>query len=191
MQRLIALFLLIFSSPFLAVMYIVVRITSNGPFIFQQIRLGKDKKPFIIYKIRTMEENAEIKKQKLLSLNERTGPVFKIRNDPRFTKVGKILSRSGLDELPQLINILKGDMVFVGPRPFPIDESEKIPRNYDKRFEVLPGITSSWVTQGPDRLSFDEWMSLDCEYVKNKNWTTDLHIGIKTILLIIRFSLKI
>ena len=191
MQRLIALFLLIFSSPFLAVMYIVVRITSNGPFIFQQIRLGKDKKPFIIYKIRTMEENAEIKKQKLLPLNERTGPVFKIRNDPRFTKVGKILSRSGLDELPQLINILKGDMVFVGPRPFPIDESEKIPRNYDKRFDVLPGITSSWVTQGPDRLSFAEWMRLDCKYVENKNWTTDLNIGIKTTLLIIRFILKI
>ena len=191
MQRLIALFLLIFSSPFLAVMYIVVRITSNGPFIFQQIRLGKDKKPFIIYKIRTMEENAEIKKQKLLSLNERTGPVFKIRNDPRFTKVGKILSRSGLDELPQLINIVKGDMVFVGPRPFPIDESEKIPRNYDKRFDVLPGITSSWVTQGPDRLSLAEWMRLDCKYVENKNWTTDLNIGIKTTLLIIRFILKI
>jgi len=191
MQRIAAVLLIIILFPALLLLSLFIVTFSGLPIFFTQKRAGKNKIPFTIYKFRTMIISADKKKESLMSLNERTSPVFKIRNDPRFTKIGKFLSHTGLDELPQLINILKGDMVFVGPRPFPIDESEKIPRNYDKRFDVLPGITSSWVTQGPDRLSFAEWMRLDCEYVENKYWTTDIKIGIKTILLIIRFILKI
>jgi len=132
-----------------------------------------------------MIASAYQKKKSLMSLNERTWPVFKIRNDPRFTKIGRFLSHTGLDELPQLINIVKGDMALVGPRPLPMDEAQNVPQKYLKRFSQLPGITSSWVTQGPDRLSFDEWMKLDLSYVRSRNWRYDLWICVKTIHMIL------
>ena len=132
MQKLIALILFVITSPLLFIFFILVRTTSRGPFIFSQPRLGQYKKPFRIYKIRTMVLGAENMKHELMSLNERTGPVFKIRNDPRYTTVGKFLSHAGLDELPQLINIIKGEMAFVGPRPFPINEATQVPEKYKK-----------------------------------------------------------
>ncbi|OGG02906.1 hypothetical protein A2W14_00115 [Candidatus Gottesmanbacteria bacterium RBG_16_37_8] len=136
---------------------------------------------FTLYKIRTMVKNAEKFKNKYRSLNEADGPVFKIRNDPRYTQVGRFLAYYGLDELPQLINIIKGEMSFVGPRPLPVEEALKIPKRYNMRFSVLPGITSSWVVAGAHKLSFRRWMEKDMEYIRKKSIWYDLKIILQTI----------
>lgn len=188
--RILAFFLLVIFSPLFIILYFLVKKTSKGSFLFKQLRAGKDKKPFLIYKIRTMVDNAESIKPKIKSLNEVDGPVFKIYNDPRFTKVGKFLSHAGLDELPQLINIIKGEMDFVGPRPLPIEEAVKIPKKYEKRFSVLPGITSPWVLQGAHKLSFDQWMESDLDYIKNKSFWYDLVILGKSVFLILKLISK-
>lgn len=163
---------------------------SPGSFIFSQKRTGKDKKVFIMYKIRTMVENAEDQRSKIRDQNEADGPVFKIRDDPRYTKIGKFLSHTGLDEILQLINIIKGEMAFVGPRPLPVDEALNIPRRYDGRFSVFPGLTSLWIVKGAHQLSFEKWMQLDREYVHNKSLMTDLKILFSTTLLIIQLVSK-
>jgi lipopolysaccharide/colanic/teichoic acid biosynthesis glycosyltransferase len=191
MQRLAALILLIFFFPLFGIFYLLIKLTSRGPFIFKQKRLGKGKKPFIIYKIRTMVENAEDLKSKIHHLNQADGPVFKIRNDPRYTKVGKLIAQTGLDELPQLINIIKGEMSFVGPRPLPVDEALKVPKKYENRFSVLPGITSLWVIKGSHKLTFDQWMKLDLEYIKNNSVYLDIKIMLLTIIMISRSLLKL
>lgn len=181
-----AFILLIVCAPLFLLFYILVKTTSKGPFIFKQKRVGKDKKIFMIYKIRTMVEEAENLKSKIQNLNEADGPVFKIRDDPRYTKLGKFISHTGLDELPQFINIIKGEMSFVGPRPLPVIEAKKVPKKYERRFSVLPGITSSWVIAGSHQLTFNEWMRLDLEYVNKRNIWYDLEIAVKTIFLILR-----
>lgn len=186
MQSLIASTLLIILSPFLLTLFILVKLTSKGPFIFKQKRAGKDKKPFYIYKIRTMVENAEIIKSKIQNLNEADGPVFKIAQDPRYTKFGRFLAHTGLDEVPQLINIIKGEMAFVGPRPLPVEEAKKVNKKYDRRFSVLPGISSLWVVQGTNHQDFNKWMKLDLEYVKNKSFWYNFMIAIKTVWLLIK-----
>jgi len=158
----------------------------NYTIFFKQKRLGKDRKPFFIYKFRTMVENAEDLRSRIYHLNEADEPVFKIRNDPRYTKIGRFLARSGLDEIPQLINILKGEMALVGPRPLPVMEANKVPKKYNKRFSVLPGITSLWVVRGADHSSFNQWMEDDIEYIKNKSFWYDLKIIILTIWMLLR-----
>lgn len=190
MQRLLAFILLIFFSPLLIVLYIIVKLTSDGPFIFKQKRLGKDKKPFFIYKIRTMVVDAEDLSSTIYHLNEADGPVFKIHNDPRHTKFGSFLAHSGLDELPQLINIIKGEMAFVGPRPLPINEAIKVPEKYERRFSILPGLSSLWVIRGTDHSDFDSWMELDLKYVKNRGVWYDFIIAVKTIWLLAKLTLK-
>lgn len=190
MQNLLALFLIIICSPVFLLIYIVLKITSNGSFIFSQIRLGKNKQPFTMYKIRTMIHNAEELQNKYLHLNIADGPVFKIPNDPRYTRIGRILSKTGLDELPQLFNILKGEMAFVGPRPLPVKEANKISIKYAKRFSVLPGITSPWVIKGTHKLSFKEWMELDLDYVKKKSVLLDVSIALQTIGLLLKFLFR-
>lgn len=189
-QRIIALILLIALLPILIPLFLLVKLTSEGPFIFKQKRLGKHKKVFIMYKIRTMVENTESLKSKYQHLNEADGPVFKIRNDPRYTKIGKILSHSALDEFPQLVNVLKGEMALVGPRPLPVNEALKVPKKYQKRFSVLPGITSLWIIKGAHRLNFEKWMELDLEYVKRKSLKYDIIIFTLTVLDIGKLFLK-
>lgn len=185
MVRLLALILTLLLAPCFLLFYILVKITSKGPFLFIQKRAGKDKKPFFMYKIRTMIDNAEKLKMNYRTLNEADGPVFKIRNDPRYTRVGKWLSHTGLDELPQLINVIRGEMAFVGPRPLPLSEADKIPKKYSIRFSIAPGITSPWVIKGAHKLSFQQWMTLDCEYVKNRSYKQDLVIAGKTVIVIL------
>ena len=185
LERLLATLLCIFFLPLFAILYVIVRLDSDGPFIFLQLRMGKDKKPFWIYKIRTMVKQAESLKLKVERLNEADGPVFKIRNDPRYTRAGKFLSRAALDELPQLINVVEGTMAFVGPRPLPLSEAIKVPKKYKERFSILPGMTSEWVVQGAHELSFKRWMELDCRYAKQKSIKKDIFIIGKTIYLLL------
>ena len=189
-EKLLALFLLIFFSPVFFILYILIKLTSQGPFFFKQLRVGKNKKPFWIYKIRTMVENAEDLKEKIKNLNQADGPVFKVYDDPRFTKIGRFLAKIGIDELPQLINIVKGQMSFVGPRPFPLDEAKKIPKKYEKRFLVLPGIFSSWVAYGAFHNDFKKWMELDLKDVENKSFWYDLKIVIKSFGFVLKLIIR-
>ena len=181
-----AVLVLLISLSLMAVIALLVKLTSKGPVIFRQKRIGKNGKIFIMYKFRTMYVGAEEDRKKYEKLNEADGPAFKIRNDPRFVGVGRFLARTGLDELPQIFNILKGEMNFVGPRPLPVYEYEKLKLWQKKRQSVLPGITSSWVINGKHKISFDKWMKSDLEYVKNKSFIGDLRIVWKTIVLIVR-----
>jgi len=190
LKRLLAFLLLLFFSPIFFVIYFLIKITSKGPGFYLQWRAGKNKRLFKIIKFRTMIEGAENIQRRYQFLNQADGPVFKIENDPRFTKIGRFLSHTGLDELPQLINILKGEMDFVGPRPFPIKEAKKIPKKYEARFSVLPGITSLWVIKGAFHNDFDYWMRLDLEYVKNKNFWYDLKIIFLTLVFILNKIVK-
>ena len=181
-----AVFVLLISLPLMAVIALLGKLTSKGPVIFEQKRVGKNGEVFIMYKLRTMYVGAEKDRKKYKKLNESDGPVFKIKDDPRFVGIGRFLARTGLDELPQIINILKGEMSFVGPRPLPVYEYEKLKPWQKKRQQVLPGVTSSWVINGKHKISFDKWMKSDLEYVKNKSFIGDLRIVWKTIVLIVR-----
>ena len=185
-SRLFAAVTLIILSPVMLIILAIVSLSDDKAPIFKQQRVGKNKKTFNIYKIRTMVKGAESLKPKYAKMNEADGPVFKIRNDPRYTRIGKFLSHTGLDELPQLINIIKGEMAFVGPRPLPVEEALKIPKKYHKRFNALPGITSSWVISGAHKLSFDEWMKLDLEYVDSKSLYIDAKIILQTLAMVIK-----
>lgn len=188
-ERITAVFLFVLMLPFLPLFYIVMRKGSAGPFLFVQNRAGKGKTVFTMYKIRTMVEGVEKMRGKYAHLNEADGPVFKIRNDPRYTRVGKFLAHTGIDELPQLINIVKGEMAFVGPRPLPVDEAAKVPKKYEARFSVLPGMTSPWILAGAHRLTFAEWMGLDVKYVSEKSLPHDVHIFLRTGVLILSLIL--
>ncbi len=190
LERLLALLLLILFFPLLVILYFIVRLTSKGPFIFKQKRAGKDKKPFWIYKIRTMVRNAEDLRLKIKGLNEAEEPAFKIHNDPRYTKIGRFLAHTTIDELPQLINIIRGEMSFVGPRPLPVSEAKKITKKYEERFSIQPGMTSLWIIRGADHTSFEKWMKLDLEYIKNKSFFYDVKILLLTVGLIIKLTLN-
>ncbi len=135
-----------------------------------------------------MLDDAEKRKKEVLHLNEADGPVFKIKDDPRYTKIGKLLAFTGLDEMLQLINVIKGEMSFVGPRPLPVDEAKRIPNRYKDRFSISPGITSLWVIQGAHNLTFREWMESDLEYRQKKNIFLDIYIIAVTILSIIKWN---
>lgn len=186
MEQLTALILLVLFSPLFLILFFLVKLTSKGPFLFKQKRMGKDKKPFFIYKIRTMVVDAENQKSKIQNQNEADGPVFKIHNDPRYTKIGTWLAHTGLDELSQLINIMRGEMSFIGPRPLPVEEAIKVPKKYERRFSILPGLSSLWVIKGTDHSSFKKWMKLDLEYVEKKSFWYNFIIAIKTVWLLIK-----
>jgi lipopolysaccharide/colanic/teichoic acid biosynthesis glycosyltransferase len=185
-ERIIAFLFLVFSLPLLFSLWIAIKLEDEGPLIFRQKRAGKNKKSFTMFKLRTMVGGAEKLKKRYLQLNEADGPVFKIRDDPRYTKVGRFLAHTGLDELAQLVNIIKGEMSFIGPRPLPLDEAAKVPKKYEERFKVLPGITSLWVIKGSHKLSFDEWMKLDVFYTKKKSLLLDIKIALLTVFLILK-----
>jgi lipopolysaccharide/colanic/teichoic acid biosynthesis glycosyltransferase len=158
----LSLVLLIVFLPLLMVIWLLIAITDGLPVVFKQKRTGKNGETFIMYKFRTMKKNADLLKHKYVHLNEAPEPMFKIHNDPRFIKIGKFLSRSGLDELPQLINILKNEMSFVGPRPLPIKEAKALPKNWKSfRQEVKPGIFSDWAISWERHKSFKKWQQLE------------------------------
>ena len=162
---------------------LVVRLTSPGPALFKQQRSGINGTPFTIYKFRTMMTNAEQFKHELAAMNEMTGPVFKITKDPRITPVGKWLRKWSLDELPQLFNVLKGEMSLVGPRPLPVDEVKRFhDLAHRRRLSVKPGLTCLWQVKGRNQISdFQEWVRLDLEYIDNWSIWLDLQILLRTI----------
>ncbi len=162
----------------------LIKLTSNGPILFTQKRTGKDNQPFKIYKFRTMHPDSHQLQKKYQHLNFADGPVFKARNDPRFTSFGKILSKTGLDELPQLFNVLRGNMNLVGPRPLPIQEANQLTANQKLRHLIKPGITSTWVAKGPHSVSFNQWMNMDLDYLQNASLKKDLTILYQTCFYI-------
>jgi len=144
----------------------------------------------MMYKFRTMEVGADAFQKKLQKYNEADGPVFKIRNDPRFTPIGKFLSHTGLDELPQLWNVLKGDMALIGPRPLPAGEASQLTRWQQKRHVVKPGIISPWVLNGYHSKPFTAWMQSDIEYVKQKSFWFDLMLSLRMIPYLWKLVMK-
>lgn len=186
-----AFVVLILTSPLFVLVSLLIVVFSGLPIFFKQRRVGKGGKYFNIYKFRTMVVGAENLQRKFSNLNESDGPVFKISNDPRFTGFGKLLSKTGLDELPQFINIIKGDMSVVGPRPLPVYEANKLTKKDNLRTKIKPGITSTWVVGGSHRLSFKDWMRLDREYLQEASLTKDIAIVFSTIVLILNFLLKL
>lgn len=177
--------------PVYLILSLLILCFSGLPIFYRQYRTGLNGKKFEIYKFRTMVKNAEGDQQRLSYLNEADGPVFKIRNDPRLTGVGKFLSHSGLDELPQIFNVLKGDMNLVGPRPLPVSEAKKIKKEVRvKRESIKPGVLSPWILNGYHRLSFDNWMESDVMYVEDKSFFFDLKIFLKSFLFLVKLFFK-
>jgi exopolysaccharide biosynthesis polyprenyl glycosylphosphotransferase len=169
-------------SPVFLLAALAVKLTSKGPVFFVQERLGFNKRRFRLYKFRTMVQGAEKKIEELEQFNEMGGAVFKMKNDPRITPVGKILRKLSIDELPQLFNVLKGDMSLVGPRPLPERDFKEFDTDWHRRrFCVKPGLTCLWQVSGRNRLTFDEWMKLDLEYIDTWSPLLDLKILFKTV----------
>jgi exopolysaccharide biosynthesis polyprenyl glycosylphosphotransferase len=179
--------LLLLLLPLLVAAAIAIKLTSKGPVLFLQERIGMNKRRFKIYKFRTMIPNAEQVIHTLEGQNEATGPVFKIKNDPRITPIGKFLRRSSIDELPQLLNVLKGDMSLVGPRPLPVRDYEGFSEDWQRRrFSVKPGITCLWQVNGRSGISFDQWMLLDLQYLDEWSLWLDLKILAKTVPAVLK-----
>jgi exopolysaccharide biosynthesis polyprenyl glycosylphosphotransferase len=183
----IALVLLIGLSPVLLLVTFLVKLTSSGPVFFQQKRVGLNKRQFTMFKFRTMVPNAEKLQEMLLDQNEMSGPVFKMRNDPRTTPIGKILRKTSLDELPQLLNVVKGDMSLVGPRAMSVRDYEFFDQDWQRRrFSVRPGITCLWQVKGRNSLPFDKWMELDMQYIDKWSLWLDFEILLRTIPAVLR-----
>ena len=172
---------LVILSPLLLIVAILIKLESKGPVIFSQKRVGLNGKEFKMYKFRSMVVNAEELKEKLAKQNEMSGPMFKMKDDPRVTKIGKFIRKTSIDELPQLINILKGDMSLVGPRP-PIPREVIQYNKYQyQRLLVKPGITCYWQISGRNNIDFDEWVELDLKYIKERNLFKDIYIILMTL----------
>ena len=175
---------LICLSPVLIIVAIAIKLESEGPVLFSQDRVGKDGKTFKMYKMRSMVSNAEELKEKLLKQNEMSGPMFKMKDDPRITKVGKFIRKTSIDEIPQLINIIKGDMSLVGPRPsLPKEVAEFEPWMYE-RLVVKPGLTCYWQVMGRNNIDFEDWMKLDIKYVRERNFFLDIKLIFKTFFVL-------
>jgi len=175
---------LIFLSPLLLTVAACIKIESKGTAIFTQNRVGIDGKVFKLYKLRSMVNNAEELKCRLEKNNEMDGPMFKIRNDPRVTKVGRFIRRTSIDEIPQLINVLKGEMSLVGPRPSLQNEVDEFENWMIKRLAVKPGLTCYWQVSGRNDIEFKEWMELDIKYIKERSIWVDIKLILKTVFVL-------
>jgi lipopolysaccharide/colanic/teichoic acid biosynthesis glycosyltransferase len=177
----ISLVAMVLLAPILLAAALAIKLTSRGPVIFAQRRSGLCGEPFVIYKFRTMIVNAEKQQQELRKLNEQDGPAFKLTRDPRVTRVGALLRKTSIDELPQLWNVLKGDMSLVGPRPLPISEQEGCEQWQRHRLNVTPGLTCIWQVKGRSTVSFSDWVRMDVEYMRRRTILHDLIILFSTI----------
>jgi len=168
-------------APLLATVALLVRLTSRGPVLFRQTRVGLHGRPFRMLKFRTMVENAEALKAQLAAHNEVDGPVFKMKRDPRITPIGRFLRKFSIDELPQLINVLRGDMSVVGPRPPVPSEVAKYEPWQRRRLSVRPGLTCIWQVSGRNEISFEQWMYMDLQYIDNWSFPKDISLILKTL----------
>jgi exopolysaccharide biosynthesis polyprenyl glycosylphosphotransferase len=185
----ISFVLLMALAPVFGIIALLIRLTSPGPVFFRQTRMGYGKRPFEILKFRTMVVNAESLMAKIEHLNETQGPTFKFKNDPRITPLGKFLRKTSLDEIPQLVNVLVGDMSLVGPRPLPLRDYQGFSQDWHRRrFSVKPGITCLWQIMGRSSIGFDEWMALDMRYIDQWSVWLDIKILFQTIPAVFRGS---
>lgn len=175
---------LLLLSPVIVIVACAIKFTSKGPIFFSQKRVGKNGELFDMYKFRSMVVNAEELKEKLAHQNEMSGPMFKMKDDPRVTKVGKFIRKTSLDELPQLWNVLKGDMSLVGPRPSLPKEVAQFEKWMYKRLSVKPGLTCFWQVSGRNNIDFEDWMKLDIKYVDERNIWIDIKLIFKTVLVL-------
>ena len=186
---LFSFFLIIFLIPLFLIIGIVIKFNSKGSIIYSQKRIGKKNKPFACYKFRTMHPQAKYLLKKILLQNPNFRNEFentrKITNDPRITNIGKFLRFTSLDELPQIFNVLKGDMTFIGPRPIVKSEIKKYGKNFKKAFSVKPGISGLWQVSGRNKLSYNKRIELDTFYSENMTLLLDIKIFIKTIFIIL------
>ena len=174
-------------APVFLSICLLIKSGSKGPILFVQDRIGLNKRRFPLYKFRTMVLDAEKKQAGLEHLNEASGPVFKIENDPRITKIGSFMRRTSLDELPQFMNIFLGDMSLVGPRPLPVRDYEGFSQDWHRRrFSVRPGLTCLWQIQGRSRVTFERWMELDMQYIDEWSFWLDMEILVKTVPVVIK-----
>lgn len=181
----VASLILLLVLPVIPVIVLLIKLDSPGPVLFRQKRVGKDGREFDFFKFRSMHMGAENVIASLRPLSGVDGPVFKLKEDPRITSTGRFLRRSSLDELPQLLNVLKGDMSVVGPRPnLPSEVSQYLPWQR-RRLDVTPGITCYWQIAGRSHIGFQEWMRLDLEYIRSRSLVTDMKIMLKTIPAVI------
>lgn len=177
---------LIILLPLFLIVFFILKISEpKAPVLFKQIRNGKDTKEFEIYKFRTMHVDAEARLEELIKFNEVEGAMFKIKNDPRVTKIGRFLRKTSIDEFPQLINVLKGEMTLVGPRPPLPKELAEYSEYAKKRLTVVPGCTGLWQVSGRNELNFDEMVELDLTYIKEMSLMLDLKILVKTVFIIV------
>jgi exopolysaccharide biosynthesis polyprenyl glycosylphosphotransferase len=179
-----SLFGIILLSPLLLITAIIIKVDSKGPAMFSQERVGYNGKVFKMYKFRSMVTNAEELLDKLKEKNEMSGPMFKIKDDPRITRVGKFIRKTSIDELPQLFNVLKGDMSLVGPRPNLPREVVKFSPYHMQKLLVKPGITCYWQVMGRNEIDFEGWMSLDIRYVKERNLWIDIKLIFRTFFVL-------
>ena len=182
-----ALLGLVLATPLFLLIALGIRLTSPGPIVFRQLRSGKNGKPFTMYKFRSMRTDAEMERDELVRFNVMTGPVFKLENDPRVTPIGKILRKTSFDEFPQLLNVLKGEMSLVGPRPLPIYEVEQFASTAQRRrLSMKPGLTCLWQVSGRNEVTdFNDWVRLDLQYIDNWSLWLDLKILLKTIPVVL------
>ena len=173
-------------SPLFLAVAVAVRLDSPGPVFFRQKRVGADEKVFLCYMFRSMHEEAERRQRELEAANEAEGPVFKMRDDPRVTRVGRFLRRWSIDELPQLVNVLKGEMSLVGPRPLPVRDFLRMEEAHKRRLGAVPGMTGYWQISGRSELSFEEMVRLDLHYIENWSLSFDLKIIVKTLGAVLR-----
>ena len=167
--------------PLVPLIALAIRLDSPGPVLYRSVRLGRHGRPFVFYKFRSMVVGAHESARYVRHLNESEGPVFKSARDPRVTRVGRFLRRTSIDELPQLMNVLRGDMTLVGPRPPIPEEAEAYAPWQRLRLEVKPGLTCLWQVSGRSKLGFEEWMRLDIQYIQSMSLSTDLKILMRTI----------
>jgi len=192
-KRLIDLFgstvLLLGLLPVLLIVALLIKLDSTGPVFFTQDRVGLNRRRFRLFKFRTMSERAEELQPDLEHLNEAHGPVFKIRNDPRLTRLGRFLRQFSIDELPQLFNVLRGEMSLVGPRPLPLRDLKRINSQWHKRrFSMKPGVTCLWQINGRSDVSFDDWVVMDLEYIDKWSLGLDIKILLRTIPTVLKGS---
>lgn len=181
-----SLFLIVLFAPLMLVIALAIKLTSRGPVFYTAKRVGRMGRVFDFYKFRSMYVDADTRLKDVLPNNEKDGPIFKMQNDPRMTRVGRFLRRTSMDELPQLFNVFRGDMSLVGPRPPLTHEVEKYNEYAMERLAVRPGMTCYWQIMGRSNLSFEEWMRLDHKYLEDMSVVTDLMILLKTPIAVLK-----